>query len=191
MPPEFHHESPETAARNEVLVMEALAQLGTANATQIAKATGLSIIATRMALRRQNEICLYRQGQKWSLLDQPNDGVPSSHRITGIRIEKLSMWLESRNINYSEIWKTKGKFYWIVKTPAKDLSEGDTITIRRRIRRTIRRVVKTEIRDGNVLVYFRQGVSYATKSFPPDSLIERHHAIKTTEIDRIEIREVS
>jgi hypothetical protein len=101
------------------------------------------------------------------------------------------MWLESRNVNYSEIWKTKGKFYWIVKTPAKDLSEGDTITIRRRIRRTIRRVVKTEIDDGNVLVYFRQGVSYATKLFPPDSLIERHHAIKTTEIDRIEIREVS
>lgn len=186
---DLHHESPETAAKNEVLVLEAIAKLGPSNATQIATESGLSIIATRMALRRQHGYGLDRQGQTWLLLAEPGDGLPFPPPSIESRVRKLTLWLECQGVFYTHIWKSKDRFFWAMEKPARHLQIGDRFTLRHNGQRRTNRIVLSLKKNGPLMiVFYQQGKSQnACREYPLSELVEVHHAILGVEIDQLVI----
>jgi hypothetical protein len=189
---ELHHE-----AKNEVLVLEAIAKLGPSNAQQIATEAGLSTIATRMALRRQHGYWLERRGQTWLLLDEPGDGpgdgLPFTSPSIESRVKKLTLWLECQGIAYKHIWKSKGRFFWVVEKPARHLQIGDRFTLRHNGQRRTNRVVLSLQKNGPwMVVFYQQGKTQnACREYALNELVEVHHAIWGTEIDQLVIEEMA
>ena len=105
-------EAEETAAKNEVTLLETLAELRVANAKQLSKLTGISYVSVNMALRRQQGIGARKITGGWQYLDEPGDGNQSTHTITNSRKIAIENYLQKNGIKYTEIRKEKSTFVY-------------------------------------------------------------------------------
>lgn len=132
MEQEFRHESSETQARNECLVLEALAELKHASAKAIAKHAGLTYLSTLLAIRRQDGFCVERVTGGWRLLEEPGDrNVSFDSRIDASverreQIERqIEFYLSDQNLEVFEFIFCHQKVICLVNKPASDVAVGD------------------------------------------------------------------
>lgn len=126
------HETPETQARNECLVLEALAELKHTSAKAIARHAGLTYLAALLALRRQDGFCVERVTGGWRLLEEPGDRNVTFDSRTEASIErqqqiesKIALYLSDQNLDIFELIFCHQKVICLVNKPASDVAVGD------------------------------------------------------------------
>jgi Fe2+ transport system protein FeoA len=187
----IRHEAEETAAKNEIKLLEVLAELRVANAKQLSQLTGISYLSTNMALRRQQGIGARKITGGWQYMDEPGDGNESTHAITNRRKVAIETYLQKQGIKYTEIRKEKHTFVYTVETPVKDIQIGDLISIGKTHKGTLinRLVVSKNIKSRFTDLGYKQGAAIKLLTIKNGGTITTHHKILKTQIDqwRIEL----
>lgn len=138
---ELRHESPETEARNECLVLEALAELKHASAKAIAHHSGLTYNAAILALRRQRGFCVEKVAGGWGLLEEPanSDREVFPHKRTQKNQagreaieQQLKFYLSEQGLDFSEAIFCRDKIICLYPVSASELQIGDYLVVLRK-----------------------------------------------------------
>lgn len=128
--------SPETQAKHELAVIDALAVLGQAKIKQIVKTTGLDENGVRWALQRQKGISVekIRHGT-WKLLPEPGDA-DVSVKITRPELSDMAFeaWIFSQGIQHEGLILRRGHRHYLQKTRFGDIQINQVVCFANRKR---------------------------------------------------------
>lgn len=174
-------EDPLTEARNEVKVLEALTELGTATAKAIAAKSGLTYLATRMALQRQLGLGCQRIGHKWQL---SNGDADIEIGLNATRVAVLEQYLLMSNVDFIRVvqYPTSNpqRVYYSEPRPVKSLEIGDEINVAtgKPLFRPV--LAKTQQIGGT---YYLELTNNTTRTYNPCDLVEIRRFVEFSEID--------